>query len=339
MNALMVVNSEKTKKKAALEYCVKYLIFVFCFYPCFSYLLFKRVQPLSVEKSRLVLLLVMAVAMGLGRILDTRFPGRNRSSALAAALSGYAVYTMLSYWNILSFRIDFLTEIACILLIAVVEKRKTGKVHVISELLAFSATVLVVCAWFAGCFNTAFMTSSTEYRQEPEVSITETQKQEMKTGILNLDSLTLQEKVDVLQLVVNCECGSLGIVEIPVVGVGTLTEGCVGEFIRNTDEIVIDEHYLTYGKPEEILTTALHEARHSYQYELVSLYRSLPEKYKSLYIFNDSFGELNISELATELATYTSDPEKGYYQQMCEDDARKYGENAAEFYMAWAKAD
>lgn len=148
--------------------------------------------------------------------------------------------------------------------------------------------------------------------------------------------LSLQEKVDLMQLVANIETSYLGIPEGLQVCCESLPPYTLGSYAHEESTIRIGKDHLLYDSPEACTETVLHEAYHSFQHHLCAAYSQVEDRYRALYflreaaIYEDEFGDYqNGSSGFWE-----------YYNQSCEADARRYAEGRLPMYLgALAEAE
>lgn len=141
-------------------------------------------------------------------------------------------------------------------------------------------------------------------------------------------SLTVQERLDVLQTVANIEQRYLGLPNELNIGAANLDDGILGYYADQTHEIVLDMDSLLHGTSEEMLDTVCHEAYHSYQYRMADAFNEADESSKNLKMFRKA------NSYAREFENYVNGEKDfcGYYDQDCESDARDYAEDAVEDY-------
>ena len=139
--------------------------------------------------------------------------------------------------------------------------------------------------------------------------------------------LSVQEKIDVLQIVANIEARVLGISTKLSLGAKNMSEYTVGLYEKDTDKIYINIDSLADCRAEEALNTICHESYHAYQAKMAEVYNNLNENEKKLKIFKDA------QKYAENYDNYYFTGEK-YYNQPLEVDAREYAENAVGEYYA-----
>lgn len=160
-------------------------------------------------------------------------------------------------------------------------------------------------------------TQKTEY--------TDAELQKLEEAILHLkketwDGMTAQERLDVLQVVVNIERGELGIPKTLKVVAQDMSEGQWGYYREYEWTIYVNKAYLEEKSATELLDTVCHEIYHAYQWSLVKAYCKADDETRNLKLYQD------IEPYVEELARYKNGSEDPavYYSQKVETDARTY---------------
>lgn len=142
--------------------------------------------------------------------------------------------------------------------------------------------------------------------------------------------LSLQERLDVAQIIVNNQVEYYGISHEISVGVGDLSFGTLGYYRDSTHQIVLDYEHLKESHSYLILETLMHEVNHVYTHELVRIYTNLSEEDRDLKIFHD----IDIYTLEYEHYVDGSDDDfEKYYNQLVETHAREAGTEEAFRYI------
>lgn len=138
-------------------------------------------------------------------------------------------------------------------------------------------------------------------------------------------SLSLDERLDILQTIADIERRYLGIPhELNVVYKDIEETDILGHYLDKTHTITVNTPHLTNDDPFDLLNTICHESYHAYQHRLVEMYNESSEKFKELRVYID------VKDYAEEFANYTSGSEDKltYFTQTCEEDARDYASSA-----------
>lgn len=139
---------------------------------------------------------------------------------------------------------------------------------------------------------------------------------------------SVQEKLNVLQIVANEEARYLGLPNELNVGTSNLKEYVYGNYSDETHTICLNLGFIEQSPPKAIVETICHEAMHSAQYRIIDAYNSAESDLKNLPIYDDA------AVYAREFSNYDSgaaDYNK-YYEQKCESDSREYAKKAVERY-------
>ena len=145
----------------------------------------------------------------------------------------------------------------------------------------------------------------------------------------NYAGLTVDEKIQLLQVVADIEGRYLGLDTRITVGCSDLKEDVLGYYKDSTREIQIDKEYLD-SEPREVICLLCHEMYHAAQRQYAGIYDKLSPDEKKSYFLTEA------AEYAEELKHYKNGEEGGvyeyfsYYSQTLEREARAYGLVSAE---------
>lgn len=145
------------------------------------------------------------------------------------------------------------------------------------------------------------------------------------------EQLSLQEKLDKLQIVADFERVRAGIPFEIKVGAKVLAENVLSAYSPKDRSISIDFDTLEHYSGTETLHILMHETEHAVQATQVELYYDTEEKYKKLNIFRDA------KIYANELVNYKDEGE-AYEDQQVEKDAEYYAESTTTFYNLMYKS-
>lgn len=147
------------------------------------------------------------------------------------------------------------------------------------------------------------------------------------------DSLSFEEKQEIIDDVVATEVASLGITRPVRVGYSVLDENTLGSYNSNIRQILIDIDFFKTASSKEALEVVIHEVYHAYEHDQVIALRYVPESYRGLALFNDTV------KYADEFDDYTSGEEDywAYASQRVEADADEYAVKAAAEYLEYIK--
>lgn len=155
------------------------------------------------------------------------------------------------------------------------------------------------------------------------------------------NALTVQEKLDLLQMICDYECTFvLGCENVKIYSGLTSRDTVFGEYSDQTKSFTINEEHLRYGDVEDVVDTVLHEVRHAYQHTWVEMYSSLEnhikDEYKNLLPFKQA------QSFSEEFDDYCSgeDDFYGYFMQDVEKDSReKKKKRLKEYYITFIYPD
>ena len=143
------------------------------------------------------------------------------------------------------------------------------------------------------------------------------------------ESLSEEEQLDVLSTVLSIERTYLGLpAELHLEAVSPDDDNLHGYYNHQSATVSINRSILAY--PLECLVTVCHEARHSYQHYVVSLYQSTDPQYRDLLLLYDA------PDFLYELNNYIdadTDPQ-GYHSQKLEQDAEDYAYDSLYDYVS-----
>ena len=140
----------------------------------------------------------------------------------------------------------------------------------------------------------------------------------------NYAALTVDEKIQLLQVVADIEGRYLGLDTRIRIGCSNLKEDVLGYYKDSTKEIQIDTEYLD-SEPREVICLLCHEMYHAAQQQYARIYDKLSQDEKKSYFLTEA------AEYAEELKHYKNGEEGGayeyfsYYSQTLEREARAYG--------------
>ena len=147
------------------------------------------------------------------------------------------------------------------------------------------------------------------------------------------ENLSLQQRLDVMQSVVNYETEYLGLPYQITTAAAKLSENECANYDDNRKLITFSEEHLMEREPIEMVDTACHEMYHSYAHRLMEAYDTLPEEYQDLLIVRN--GYTYKYESANYVSGREDDKYDEYYSQQFEEDARLYGEFRSYEYLQY----
>ena len=313
-------------------------------------ILFRCLPSHSFVESKLILLGIMTVFCIAGSIMEIK-DNRNGVSVFFNLVSGYGIYTVLTYYQISRLFImicllitGILSVIYSVLIIGrkIKNRKHIGRIicrrviratSMTQKLMGVGFALIMVVSGINILFGSSIMKSGVHPATQKNISEQSLSNHMETIALLQEDSwsmLTIQTRLDVLQTVANVEQRYLGLPNELNVGAANLNEGVLGYYSDKTHEIVISMDSLIYDSPWEVLDTVCHEAYHSYQHRVVEVLHGADEYNKNLRLFRRA------NSYASEFNNYISGAEDfcSYYYQDCESDAREYAEGAvADYYL------
>lgn len=136
-----------------------------------------------------------------------------------------------------------------------------------------------------------------------------------------------QERIDILQIIVNIESTYLGCVAVPLVAdtLSTYTSAC---YMHDKKMIAIDLEHLKTAEPEACICSIIHEVRHVYQRQMVESVDWEKEGSSTL------AGLLEIHKWKENFENYTLSAENNAYaKQPIESDAYEYSQKRGPEYF------
>lgn len=201
-----------------------------------------------------------------------------------------------------------------------------------------SATAMLVLMAGVGWnryFGTALVSSSVKPEGNRQTDENEDMMEINRDTVLKLSpdkwkKLDTKERMDVLQTVCNIEVHELGMDDPVTVQGDNLSPSMLGAYSDAQHLIWINLNHMENDPAEKVLSTLLHEVYHSYEYQLVNLYQSVPMEYRDLVLFRNT--KYYIQE--DENYINGSDDYEGYASQHLEMDSEKYAEGGVEKYYS-----
>ena len=147
-------------------------------------------------------------------------------------------------------------------------------------------------------------------------------------------TLTNNQKLDVLQMICNAERFRLGVQSSIRIKSRYFENNLLGSYVKADQTILINTKLLKEGTTKEVLECCTHECFHALQYDLIEFYDSIPEDQKKLMIFD------TVEKYKTEFSNYKDGycaDFDDYYDQSVEEDARSFSNYAPDVYLERAE--
>ena len=298
--------------------------------------LFCVVPGLAYARSVTVLNALVALGISSGYLFTFR-SRRNGMSIFTGIACSFGTYFVLSLWQayrrsiawVLGISLGLIVLYLVMVAVNYTRDRKSGKTDAsvwrcIGSSLLGARTILgmAMVALMIGCWTGLAAAG----RDAENLSFGEQKgsalsyEGNMETVLLlqehEWEGLELAERLSVLQIIADIECGNLGIQALKVCAKPT-DEDTLGYYTDNTRTVTINMDHLASGSAGAVLDTLYHEVFHGYEYRLAEIYSKLDEESKALRLFADA------SCYSRELANYIQPDEdlEGYIMQKTEVDA------------------
>ena len=322
-------------------------IFWLVVFAAFYKLMFRCIGSFTYKESKTILCFLVFVLILGGVCLELK-KRRNDFSIFANLAIPYGIYTSLSYFDIRRRTITIVLIVCLILTLLystfvlmqkVKNKRYIKKIFKrrIQWVVASTQSIFTIgfsIIIFSIAINLVLENTILQSTVTSTISEADNEEYSLKNNIdalTQLDdgvwkTLSLQDKLDLMQLVANIEQRYLGTYDLNVEA--SITKGCCGYYDDGKHKIVINLDHLKNDESWQVLDTLAHEAYHAYQHRLVDLYEKADTKQKQLIVFR------SVKEYSIEFKHYNSgeDNFEEYYNQKCEEKARKYAEEAVADY-------
>lgn len=307
--------------------------------------LFRAIPNVSYTQSKMVLwgLAIVCIIVGASLTKERR---RNNISILINVLTPYEVYAILSFRESLFKDYSWILYVAAtlsilyfVLVIAQsIGDRKRVSFQKYLEHGFLGARTLAVCCialvWIpvgiSGLFGNALVQSDVTPKAATETKVTIADNIDVVANLREevWSTLSIQERLDTLQVVVNIESSYLGLPHELTVGAEPMEENTIAFYRDAAHQIRINIEYLESMPAYEMLDAVCHEAYHAYQYRLCDAWESVGSDYKNLMAFS------NVPDYMDNFANYIDGEDNfdEYYVLTCEETARQYAASAVKDY-------
>lgn len=333
-----------------IGFVLEHILWAMIAWMWYKNILFRCLPSRSFMESKLILWGIVIVFCIAASTMELK-NNRNGVSVFFNLVSEYGIYTVLAYYQIRqSLIVNCLLVVGIISVIysvLVISRKIKNRKHLgrilcrrilriasmTQKFIGVGLAFIMVVSGIGILFGSTIMKSGVSPATQANINEQSLSNNMETIAFLQDDSwnsLTVQERLDVLQTVANVEQRYLGIPNELNVGVANLNEGVLGYYSDKTHEIVISMDSLLYDSSWEVLDTVCHEAYHSYQHRVVEALHGADEYSKNLRLFRKA------KSYADEFNSYISGEEDfcSYYFQDCESDAREYAENAVcDYYL------
>lgn len=310
--------------------------------------LFRCVSSFSLIESKFILCGCVIISSLVGGIFEHKHR-RNVFSIFLNLMTGFGSYLILSYFQIyqklitITLIVSAVASIIFTLLIMCrridnqrkkkrIIHRRIEKAYFITQTLFCFGLVFILCileinSLFGSNIMTARM-NPISYINPTEQTIENNMEKFAVFKNEKWRDLSVQEKLDVLQVIADIEEDHLGLPNELSVATTDIEGNMMGYYNDKMCQIVVRLDALYEERPYMIIYIVLHEAYHSYEHRCLDAWRESDPKYQSLMLYNKAkvYGE--------ELINYNNGEEdwEAYYVQQCEEDSREYAISRAKEY-------
>lgn len=335
------------------EFLLEQLFWIVIGYIWYRNIFFTNLDGMTRFQSHLVLF-GLIITVGVINLIFSGSWSRNTFSVIVTVLIPFGIYTMLVYYKYvpgmyrLIYRVSALGIVVVLLVVSVaglyaekhnpVKRRK--KIRSRFARIGYKGVRIVVgCAAvvaLVGLFGKSyFFDSMAEPKNVAAADVNSLYDVEnclayninTMTGLVpeTWETLSIDEKMDILQITVNIEGRYLGFDKSIRIVAAELDGNALGYYNDEKGLIVINVDLL-FEDPHRSVETVTHECRHAAQHTLVRIYEKLDERQQnSIYMWDASVYK-------DEFENYI-DGEESFYQyhaQKCETDARNYSNESTE---------
>lgn len=279
------------------------------------------------------ILWAMVILFMIGGIALTYKNYRNYYSMTINILLPFEVYTLISYATYLTKWVIVVVIITAIGIGWYCYRMVWRNKCKIRMALVGTRTIFAVCSavfliWVGGRSILGyglFQADVQEKEQEYTIEGSMETIHQLNKGIW--PTLSLQEKLDVLQEIAYVEKDYLGIPHELIVQAGNLDEYVVGQYDERTHTITVNVDYLAESSGYKMLNNICHEVHHAYQRSLIDVYDQVDDELKNLLIMREA------GAYKQNFSNYESGGDyEAYYNQACETASREYAVWATERY-------
>ncbi len=321
---------------------------IMCWYEKFVYMPIPGVPD---GRSYKIYLIIVAGVVIVNLLITYRWY-RNMLGLVTTVLLPFGVYTFIAYRTVMPvlfttvFIVAMMLSSAYIAYAVMVHSRcinprrvreiKIKKTFVVVKaiaayagavLIAFTATRLILP------YNGYWQTQNTQFAYTDEYKMDNNMDTIMLLREDEWQNLSVSERVDVLQCVSHIEGRYLGLTKEVAVQVKELSEGVASCYSHSISTLYISPAIIGKDRSNDALEAVCHEMFHAAQHRYVEIYKGLDEDEKKSFFLYDAevyYEEFKDYDSGDGEAGY-----EGYYSQRCEEDARKYAENAVrEYYLS-----
>jgi len=341
----MIIRNEMEMR----SFCFWNLFWGVMCYLWFKNLLFQTIFSLGLAVSKLILVGIMIFTFG-SNLLITRAKALNDREIGSNVLIPLGIYSLLSYYSYIP-RIFFFVGLTCFVLAVVtltmilgrpiskylrrkrVIRRRFFLIYLVIRKIFAGGAFLVLAIiftkiYFGGGLLSSQVKPAEIYGEAYTIAANRDTLDKLEDSVWN--SLSTQEKLDVMQTVANIEGNYLGFNSKVEVRASKLDENVLGYYDNASSRIIIDIDSLQNDSSRDLVITVCHECFHKAEYMLVEVYENADEAYRDAYLLYEA------SIYAKEFRNYNNgeDNLEDYASQLVEISARTYAEKAVDDYFS-----
>lgn len=312
-------------------------------------LLFVPLDGFTAGDSKKILWCSSFLMMLVGSLVTPR-RYRNNLSMFVNIMLPLEIYGVVSFWDLFNSWIKIVLSVTALIsavffLLVVfrrISKEIVNKKDVFRKRLVRAfvgvTTIVTVClstVLVPISINSLFGTDLLQAKNGDEIALEHKEKWSVEENMDTLlkikpeiwETLSANERLEVLSVLKNMELCHLGINHEVYLATDSLEEKVLGKYVQNDRKIVIDLNHLKNSSSEEVFHTLLHECYHAYTFQQIDLYKMIPDEYRDMLMFR------NVSKYEKEYENYAGDGNfREYASQRCERDANSYADDALERY-------
>lgn len=332
-----------------IEYVLLHIWWLFVGGVAYHCILFRCLGDFTLKQSRGVLLGLVFVWTLVG-VVSGWNKRRNGMSIYINLTGGFGIYTFLAYYPykqrlemaVMLIMLVLAVGYSALVLCRKVRNRKkiframrrriVWVLHANIALLNFGLVVIMFVLTINVLFGKSLVRNTVDAIRWTENG-SQTIDNNMDTIVLLQDyiweELTLQERLEVLQVVANIEQTSLGLPHELNVITTNCDEFVTGRYHDAKHEIIISIDCLLQAESQDVVGTVCHEARHAAQRRIIDAYDDVRVELKSLEMFQEA------AIFKEEFANPVDSAEdiSGYFHQKTEIDAYAYSDRAKKVYF------
>lgn len=336
-----MIRNEMGYKRYIINMVYGNMIFLWIYYVTIFY----AMKGFSELQSFILLIVMVFMGALLDLILLGRYACNWRNIVITIPLipGGYTVYTYLYY------RSDWCKEMLCVtgmlwgsyvivLFVRRIEEKAKRRRIILSRMRraywgakcvgALVCTIFIIIAFIDTYFpdtyiphrrlGCVFWVEETAYNDED--SLAANMEQVLKMQPEEYSKLTVDEKVELLQVMADIQGRYLGLDRRVTVKTSSLENDKLGYYRDTAAVIQIDTEHLS-DDPQSVLETLYHEMFHAAQHQYAHIYDQVSEENKKSYFLMDA------EIYAEEIENYVNGENDilEYYSQKLEQDARAHG--------------